>query len=128
MSASRLRLLGMLQWAGLLVGAGVWGGQHIVGFGITQAECSAGGAHWGIGNDVWQATLMGITALFIVAAEVAAVAVFRGTEGTSYDTGDPPPGRLRFFAIAAMAGNLIFLMIVLLDGFASIFNVVCRQG
>jgi hypothetical protein len=128
MSAARIRMLAMLQWVGLLVGAAVWGGQHVVGFGVTQAECGAGGARWGIGNDVWQATLMGVTALFIVAAEAAAVAVYRNTQETSYDTDDPPPGRIRFFAIASMAANVIFLMIVLLDGFAAIFNVTCRQG
>ena len=123
-----LRRLGILQWFGLIAGAGVWFAQHVVGFGITQAECSSGGAGWGIGNDVWQAALLAASALLILAAEAAAVAVFRGTRGTAYDSDPPPPSRLRFFAIAAMVANVIFLMIVLLDGFASIVNVTCRQG
>ncbi len=122
-----LRRLAVLQWVGLLVGALVWAAQHVVGFGITQAECGAGGARWGIGNDLWQATLMGTTALVILAAEAAAIAVLLGTRDTSYEA-EPPPSRIRFFAIAAAAANLIFLMIVLLDGFASIYSVECRQA
>jgi len=122
------RLLGIMQWLGLIAGAAVWAGQHIVGYGITQAECSTGGAHWGIGNDVWQAVLMGVSALFIAGAGVASALVFTGTRGTAYDSDPPPLSRIRFFSIAALAANVIFLMIVLLDGFASIFNVVCRQG
>ena len=42
---------------------------------------------------------------------------------------DPPPsGRIRFFAIAALAANVVFLMIVLLDGVASIVDRVCQQA
>jgi hypothetical protein len=122
-----LRRLGILQWVGLLAGALIWAGQHVVGYGITEAECSAGGMRWGIGNDVWQAALMGASALAIVAAEAAAIAVVLRTRATSYES-EPPPSRIRFFAIAAAAANVMFLMIVLLDGFASIFNVACRQG
>jgi hypothetical protein len=122
------RRLGILQWLGLLVGAAIWGLQHVVGFGITQARCGANGTEWGIGNDVWQAALLGASALFILAAEAAAVLVVVRTRGTSYEKDDPPPGRIRFFAISAVAANVIFLMIVLLDGLASIFDVACRQG
>ena len=47
------------------------------------------------------------------------------TRSLSYES-EPAPGRIRFFAIAAMVANVIFLLIVLLDGFASIFSVECR--
>jgi hypothetical protein len=122
-----LRRLEILQWFGLLAGALVWTGQHVVGYGITEAECSRGGMHWGISNDVWQAALLGAAALLVVAAEAAAVAVVVRTRETSYES-PPAPGRIRFFAIAAVAANLIFLTIMLLDGLAAIFDVACRQG
>ncbi|HEX7084226.1 MAG TPA: hypothetical protein VF186_08950 [Gaiellaceae bacterium] len=123
-----IRRLGMLQWVGLLLGALVWAGQHVVGLGTTQAACSVGGAGWGIGNDVWQATMLGIAGLLVLGAEAASIAVLIGTRGTAYDTDPPPPSRIRFFALAALVANLLFLMIMLLDGFASIFDVLCRQG
>ena len=123
-----VRRLGILQWLGLIVGAGVWWAQHVVGFGITQAECSSGGAGWGIGNDVWQIALLVASGLAILGAEAAAVAVFLRTRETSYAEDPPPLSRIQFFAIAAMVANAIFFAIVVLDGLASIFGVVCRQG
>jgi hypothetical protein len=67
---------------------------------------------------------MAASALAIAAAEAAAVAVLLGTRDTSYEA-DPPASRIRFFAITAIPANLIFLIIVLLDGFASIFDKAC---
>jgi hypothetical protein len=122
-----LRRLGILQWVGLLAGAAVWAAQHILGFGITQAECGLGGRHWGISNDVWQGALMGAAALVVAGAAAASIGVIVRTQGTSYEEA-PPVGRMRFFAIAAVVGNAIFLMIILLDGFASIVNTTCRQA
>ena len=83
--------------------------------------------HWGITNDVWQGVLLGAAALLVLAAEAAAVAVVYRTRESSYES-PPAPGRIRFFAIAAVAANLIFLTIMLLDGLAAIFNIACRQG
>jgi len=122
-----IRRLNVLQWVGLFVGAAVWWAQHIIGLGITQAECSVGGAHWGISNDVWEGSLMGAAAAVVAFAELASVSVLRATTNASYE-GEPPLSRIRFFAIAASVANVIFLVIILLDGFASIFAVTCRQG
>jgi hypothetical protein len=122
-----LRRLEILQWFGLLAGALVWAAQHVIGYGITEAECGAGGLHWGVQNDVWQGALMGAAVACVVAAELAAITVIVATSSSSYES-PPAPGRVRFFAIAAAAANVIFLMIILLDGFAAILNVTCRQG
>jgi hypothetical protein len=122
-----LRRLSTLQWIGLLLGAAVWAAQHITGVGITQAECGAGGRSWGISHDEWQAALMVAAAALVLAAQAAAIGVLFGTRETTYEDG-PPPGRIRFFAIAALVANVIFLAIILLDGFATIFNTPCRQG
>ena len=122
-----LRRLEVLQWVGLLFGALVWTVQHVVGYGVTEAACSPGGTHWGISTDAWEAVLMAAAAGCVLLAELAAVTVVVRTREESYQS-PPPPGRVRFLAIAAIAANLIFLAIILLDGFGSIFNVACRQG
>jgi hypothetical protein len=123
-----MRTLAVLQWVGLLAGAAVWAAQHLVGYGIAQAECGTpGGGRFGISNDLWQASLMGAAAALIAGAGAAAVAVLVGTRERTYEE-PPPDGRIRFLAVAAVAANAIFLMIVLLDGFASIFNATCRQA
>jgi hypothetical protein len=122
-----LRRLEILQWFGLLAGALVWAAQHVVGYGITEAECGAGGVRWGIDNRVWEGALLGAAAACVLLAELAAITVIMATRRTSYES-PPPPGRIRFFAIAAAAANLIFLVVILMDGLASLVNVACRQG
>lgn len=131
-----LRRLGILQWAGLLVGAATWTGQHVTGIGITQAECNVAGATFGISNPVWQGTLMGISAAVIVLALACAAVVFVQTRGKEFGTGPTPPdekddvkpGRLHFFAAAALITNVLVLTIVLLDGSANLVNIACRQS
>jgi hypothetical protein len=121
----RRKRLEILQWTGLLAGALVWTAQHVIGYGVTEAVCGPGNAQFGISNDVWQASLMAVAAVVILGAEAAALTVFVETRSLSYES-EPAPGRIRFFAIAAMVANVIFLLIVLLDGFAAIFSVECR--
>ncbi|MBV8079157.1 MAG: hypothetical protein JO186_02135 [Actinobacteria bacterium] len=121
------RRLEILQWAGLFAGGLVWATQHVLGFGITQAECSVGGQRWGISNDTWEGALMGAAALCVVGAWAASLMVLRATRATSYED-EPPLSRIRFFAIAAVTANALFLGMVLLDGFASIFDVTCNQA
>jgi hypothetical protein len=128
MSRTAMRRLGLLQWVGLLLGASAWAAQHVIGWGMTQARCYPGGAGFGIDNDVWQGALLGAAGLCVLTAGAAAVLVVLATRGTKYDDDPPPPSRIRFFAIAALLANVLFLMIMLLDGFASIYDVLCRQG
>jgi hypothetical protein len=133
----RLQRLAVLQWVGLLLGAITWTTAHLAGIGITQAECNATGlTKWGLSNPAWQGTVMGVSAAFIVAAEICAVTVFWRTRGIEFGDGPPvegfegerKPTRIHFFSAASVAANAIFLMIVLLDGFANLFDIACRQS
>jgi hypothetical protein len=131
-----LRRLSVLQWVGLLAGAAAWTGNHVAGVGITQAHCNVAGRSFGISIPVWQGALMGATAVVIVAAGACAAVVFLHTRGKEFGTGPTPPdekddvkpGRLPFFAAAALITNLLLLMIVLLDGSANLANIACRQS
>lgn len=116
-----------LPWIGLFVAPGAWFGQHLIGQGIAQASCSAADLSWGISNRTWQIVLLAGASALILAAEAAAVATYRGAQSVGYE--DPPPaGRVQLIAIAAMTTNLIYLVIVLLDGIASIVDISCRQS
>ena len=132
-----VRSLAVLQWLGVLVAPVTWAAQHVLGYGIGQAECSPGGARWGIDNSVWELTLLACAGLLVVAAEAAAAAVFMRTRGA--DVGDgpladdrfggrQPYGRLHFFASAALVANLMFLTMMLLDGLGSALGTLCRQS
>jgi hypothetical protein len=121
-----LRRLAILQWVGLLLGGAVWWGQHVLGVVFADTACKPGDA-LGIDNGLWQGTMMGIAAAFVLLAEAAAVGVVLRTRNTSYED-SPPIGRIRFFAIAAIVANVLFLAIILLDGSANLAHVACTQG
>jgi heme/copper-type cytochrome/quinol oxidase subunit 2 len=120
-----LRRLGVLQWVGLLLGAVVWFAQHIAGWGLTEAACDS--ADFNISHDLWQGVAAAVSIALILAAGAAATMVLFRTRGVTYED-DPPAGRLRFLAIAAVVANVIFLVIILLDGTAAIVNTACRQA
>lgn len=131
------RALSVLQWVGFLGGALVWMAQHVVGYGAAEASCSVAAAGWGIRIGVWEAALLGCAAALVLGAEAAAIAVFRRTRAGEFGDGplDRPDGpdearlgRLHFFSAAALVTNALFLVIMLLDGSASIVDAVCRQS
>jgi hypothetical protein len=132
------RTLGILQWVGMLLGAGVWLAQHYVGYNVAEAACSAGSSGWGISAHAWQGTLMAVALVLVAAAELCALAVFSRTRGADYGDGPPeddtrfhgalPYARLHFFATAAVIANVLFFLIILLDGVATIADVTCRQS
>jgi hypothetical protein len=131
-----LRTLGFLQWAGLLVGVATFVTAHSLGFSITQAECNVPGGR-GIHNDAWMIAISAAAGAVIIASATAAAIVFLRTRGA--DPGDgpvdergpgpaEPVGRLQFFSAAALVANLIFLLIIALNGAGSVFNVACVQS
>jgi hypothetical protein len=121
------RRLEALQWFGLLGGALAWTAQLVLGFGLAQAACSPGGSRLGTGTTVPQLALTASTGLVTVLATLAALAVAMATREGEYD-GPPPTGRRRFFALAAVAANLLFLAIILNTGLLSVYQFPCRQS
>jgi hypothetical protein len=121
-----LRRLGILQWLGLVAGGAAVAGQHLIGYAVTETECSRAGAAHGISNDAWQLTLMLVAAAVVIGAGVASVAVLGGTRDSSYED-EPELGRIRFFAIAALVTNAILLGIVMLDGIGATVSPGCAS-
>ncbi|HEX5450119.1 MAG TPA: hypothetical protein VFW85_08690 [Gaiellaceae bacterium] len=116
-----------LQWVGLLAAPLTWAAQHVVGYGVTQAECGAGGMQWGISNTVWQLTMLAVGGAIVIGSEVCAGIVFARTRDAGKD--DPPPdGRMHFLSTAALVANPLFLSIMLLDGITSTLTTLCRGG
>ena len=122
-----MRRLELLQWFGLLGGGAMWGVAHIVGYGVTEARCSSGSSGWRIHVDLWEALVNGLAAALSLGAALAAVAVIVLTRGSSYED-EPPVGRLRFFAVAALVANVLFIAMVALYAAGSIANIACRQA
>lgn len=121
------RSLPVLMWLGVMAAPVGWYLQHIIGQAIGQAHCSVANGGWSISVTGWQIGLMAVCGTAIVVSEIAAIVVFRATRDAHYEDA-PPAGRIQMFAIAAMCTNFLFLVMLLLDGTASILDVSCRNS
>jgi hypothetical protein len=122
-----VRRLSLLQWLGLLAGGLSWWAEYLAGTGASQAKCNPGSSRWGIPHDTLQLALMLVGVVVVGAALVASAFVFKRT----YDVEEqdaPPLGRIHFFSAAATVANLIFLVIILETGIATIVDRVCHQA
>ncbi len=109
-----------LQWYALLGGALAWAVQHVAGFFVSTAGCGS----VSIDMKPIQVSLAIGAAVVIAGAEAAALVVYRATSA-----GDPPPSaRLHFFAQAALLGNVLFFLIVVLTGVGSVSHLPCAQS
>jgi hypothetical protein len=122
-----VKRLEFLQWFGFLVGGTTWFAVFLAGAGTSQAVCNPASGRWGIPHDTVEASLMAFGAAAVLAAEIASILVYRAVRRAE-EQGPPPEARLKFFAVASMAGNLVFLMIILLTGIATIVDRTCHQA
>jgi hypothetical protein len=122
-----IRRLSQLQWFGFLAGGVIWWSTFLTGIGTTVAVCNPASGRWGIPHDTVQLALMAIAIAFILAAQAAAIVVFRATRNV--EEADPPPeGRMHLFSIGALLGNTLFLVIILLTGIAAVVDRACHQA
>lgn len=117
-----------LQWIGLFVAPFAWFAQHLIGQAASQASCSTANTVWGLSNTAWQITLLAVSGTLILLSEAAAVVAFLQTRTDEHYESPPPVGRIQLISIATMCTNFLFLVIVLLDGVASIIDIACRQS
>lgn len=122
-----IRRLELLQWTGFLAGGITWFAVFVAGAGVSVAACNPASRRFGIPYDPLETGLTVFAAVCILGAEVAAIAVYRAVRRAA-DQDPPPEARLRFFAIAAMAGNVLFLVVILLSGIATIVLPECHQA
>jgi hypothetical protein len=113
-----------LQWFGLLGAALTWTLQLVIGFGVTIARCGAANAVLGVDVKAWEVTLLVTGVAFALLAEGAALTLLWQTRDVDY-TEPPPEGRRHFFVVAAVLGNLLFLVIIVLSGVGAIVHEPC---
>lgn len=122
-----LRRLEYLQWFGFVAGGAVWIGSFLTGLWTSAAVCNAGSSRWGVPLDTVELAVGGFAVACLAAAEAAAIVVFRATQ-TVEEEDPPPPARMKFFAIGAMAGNLLFAVIIVLSTLAAVVDRACHQA
>jgi hypothetical protein len=122
-----VRRFELLQWFGLFGGATAWALQHGTLFFLTAARCNPSGSRWQIGITGWQIGVTVAAAVVALASEAAAVVTAVRTRDVE-EAGPPPFGRIHFFALAASAGNLLFLGAIMLDGIGAAWWGPCGQA
>ena len=122
-----MRRLEALQWFGLLAAPLAWAVQLVFGFGAADANCSSGGTTWGIAVGPWEAGFTAGALVIALAAEASAALLYRELRSVE-DDGPGPEGRLHFFAVAALIGNVIFLGAIALTAFGVFEHLGCQQS
>jgi hypothetical protein len=118
----------LLQWFGLFGGALAWTANAVFGYGLTEAACAPSGSHWGgIWMTPWQIGMTVGLAAIVLAAEAASVILFLDLRHEDeYAPG--PIGRMKFFATAALLGNVLFLGATLMQGVGAAVHSPCIQA
>lgn len=114
----------LLQWLGLF-GAGIaWTVQLVLGLFVTYARCGAAASRAGIDLRAWELALGALALACVLVSSAAAISVLLETRGVE-DSDPPPDGRRHFFAVGAVLGNALFLVIVVLSTFGSVYFQPC---
>jgi hypothetical protein len=121
------RRLALLQWVGSLAGVGVGTAGFVAAYAITEAGCGHGGYRLGSLSVAWPAAVLAASAVCLLAAEAAAVAVVLRTRGVDFED-DPPLARIRFLAVAALPANLFLFTATVLIAVASLAAGGCHQS
>jgi hypothetical protein len=119
--------LEILQWFSLFAGPLAWAAEHVVGYFISAAACDVAGRQWGLDPAAWQSVLAVLAGAVVVVAWLAAYVAFRETRTVDHDA-PGPLGRIHFFAQAALLGNVLFFVIVVLDGVGTVHDLPCAQS
>src|SRR5205085_11195918 len=124
--AMSLKRLELLQWFGLLAAPFAWTVQLVVGFGAADANCARAGSRWGIAVETWEIALTAAAATIAVCAEISAATLYRELRDGEEDA-PGPRGRLHFFSVASLVGNVLFMGLIALTAFGALSHLGCRQ-
>jgi hypothetical protein len=122
-----VRRLELLQWFGLLAAPLAWTAQLLVGLAVAGARCTPAGARWGISVEAWEIALGAAAGTVAVCAELSAVALYRELRDVE-DDAPGPRGRLHFFSVASLAGNVLFLALITLTAVGAAAHTGCQPS
>jgi hypothetical protein len=122
-----LRRLELLQWFGLLAAPLAWTVQLVAGFGVADAHCAPAGSRWGIDVETWEIALTAVAGTVAVSAEVSALTLYRELRNVE-DDAPGPRGRLHFFSVAALIGNVLFIALITLTAVGVLTHLECRSA
>ena len=115
------------MWIGLFAAPVAWAATHVVGWGVSEANCEVVGRQWGIAFNTWEWSMLVLAVLLAGAGIFGSVATYRAVKGTDNDEA-PPAGRIWILSIAGMVLSPLLLMIILLTHVGALLLSQCHQG
>lgn len=117
----------ILIWLGLFGAPVAWAASHVVGWGVTEANCEVVGRQWGINFDAWEVVLLVLAVALAVAGLVGSLLTYREVRGVDKDAAGPA-GRLWLLSISGLVLSPLLLMIILLTHIGALALSHCHQG
>jgi hypothetical protein len=115
------------MWLGLFGAPVAWASSHVVGWGVSEANCEVVGRQWGINFDAWATVLLVLAVALALAGLAGSVLTYRSIRGTDKDAA-PPAGRLWLLSISGLVLSPLLLMIILLTHVGALALSHCHQG
>ncbi len=122
-----MRRLELLQWFGLLAAPLAWAAQLVAGIAVAGAYCAPAGSRWGISVEAWQIAIAAAAGTVAVCAQLSAVTLYRELRDV-HDDAPGPRGRLHFFSVASLVGNVLFITLITLTVVGAVSHAGCRQS
>jgi hypothetical protein len=117
----------ILIWLGLFGAPVAWAASHVVGWGVSEANCEVVGRQWGINFDAWEIVLLVLAVALAVAGLISSLLTYREVKGVDKDA-DGPAGRLWLLSIAGLVLSPLLLMLILLTHIGALALSHCHQG
>ena len=103
------------MWVGVLGAPIAWFASHVIGWGVSEANCEIAGRAWGVSFNTWAAVLTTSAALLAITGIVSSLRTYRAVRGAGQDDA-PPEGRLWIMSIFGLVVSPLMLVLILLTG------------
>jgi hypothetical protein len=117
----------ILMWLGVLAAPFAWAGSHVVGWGVSEANCEVVGRQWGIAFSTWEIVMLVLAVGLAATGLLSSIVTYRTVKGVDKDAA-PPDGRLWLMSIAGMVVSSLMLAIILLTHVGALLLSHCHQG
>jgi heme/copper-type cytochrome/quinol oxidase subunit 2 len=115
------------MWLSLFGAPVAWATSHVIGWGVSEANCEPAGRQWGIAFDTWEWVMLVAAVLLATTGLVSSALVYREVKGVDKDAA-PPAGRLWLLSISGIVVSSLLLVLILLTHTAALILTRCHQG
>lgn len=115
------------MWLGLFGAPVAWATSHVVGWGVSEADCLPVQHVWGIAFRTWEGALLVLAVLLSVTGMISSALTYREVKEVDKDA-DPPAGRLWLLSISGLVLSPLLLVLIVLTHTGALLLGHCHQG